>query len=88
MKCPACHLENPDTATHCDCGYSLTGSKMDPNYYLRSIADSARTIKRVVVCWAVLTVIGMIVWLGATFLAGPQETQVVRPFQEKPAIQK
>ena len=83
MKCPVCHLENPEAAAQCDCGYTLTGSKLDPNYHLRSIAESVQTIRRVVVCWAVLTIVGMIAWLAVATLSWHPAPEPVRAFQEK-----
>ena len=66
MKCPLCKLENPEIARTCDCGYSFaTGSAPSvaslDTVLLRSIDRSLRTIKLIVVSWAVLTAIGFIV---------------------------
>lgn len=66
MKCPACKLENPSTALLCDRGYrfgsSATASASDPSTisYLRSIDGSLRTIKAIMVVWAVLSLFGVL----------------------------
>lgn len=63
MTCPNCHLENPAGASSCDCGYSFSGVRMpESDVNLKSIADSIRIIKNVVVAWAVLSVVGAVVW--------------------------
>jgi len=70
MKCPLCKLESPESARTCDCGYSFAtgsapsvGASATSIELLRSIDRSLRTIKLIVVSWAVLTLIGFIVWL-------------------------
>jgi hypothetical protein len=67
MRCPVCKLENPENARRCDCGheFSALGAARSAPDYLGSIDSSVRTIKFVVVAWAVLTVIGFTVWLLA-----------------------
>jgi predicted metal-dependent RNase len=73
MKCPVCQLENPSSAARCDCGYSFAGLKTNSDSYLRSIDASLRTIKQIIVWWAVLTVVGLIIWFVVTILSGPNE---------------
>lgn len=80
MKCPQCKLENPESALQCDCGHEFAAAfarassarlaqaaTADPpaSLYLRSIDSSLRTIKVVVLVWAMLTVIGFVYWLLA-----------------------
>jgi hypothetical protein len=77
VRCPLCRLQSPENTRQCDCGYEFAAaygsaarpgiartSTTDPTtaIYLRSIDRSLRTIKFVVVAWAVLTVIGFVVW--------------------------
>lgn len=64
MTCPSCKLENPATALRCDCGYAFgPTAKTDPSLslYLHSIDSSIRTIKWIIIAWAVLTVIGALI---------------------------
>jgi hypothetical protein len=83
MNCPLCKLQSPEATRRCDCGYEFAaayGSSSTPgdvrqattdpsaSQYLRSIDSSVRTIKIVVVAWAVLTVIGLGIWLFAGVL--------------------
>jgi len=42
MKCPNCGLENPDSATVCQCGYSLVAGKADLE---KSLAKQAQEIR-------------------------------------------
>jgi hypothetical protein len=74
MTCPSCKLENPPSAVRCDCGYVFAASVSprerslqslpvdDPPLvvYLRSIDDSLRTIKRILVWWVTLSAIAAI----------------------------
>jgi hypothetical protein len=58
--CPSCKLENPADATRCDCGYVFAGSTSPPE--LREIAQSLRTIKRILILWTALSLVGAVVW--------------------------
>jgi hypothetical protein len=75
MKCPVCKLENPANALQCDCGHQFAAAYTKSSYmpeiradmadpsisgHLRSIDRSLRTIKIVVVAWAVLTFAGFV----------------------------
>ena len=63
MTCPMCRLENPPSALACDCGYSFAGRGEDQSiHYLRSIAESVNSIRRMVLFWIVVTLIGAVVW--------------------------
>jgi hypothetical protein len=84
MRCPVCRLESPENTRRCDCGHefaaayaaSAPSTRIGPivapdpsaSLYLRSIDRNVRTIKFVVVAWAVLTVIGFVAWLLAVAL--------------------
>jgi hypothetical protein len=60
--CPSCKLENLPSATVCDCGYSFAGRSEDQSvHYLRSIAKSLNSIRRMILCWIVLTLIVAVV---------------------------
>lgn len=62
VTCPKCKLENLPSATVCDCGYSFAGRSDDQSvHYLRSIAESVNSIRRMILCWIVLTLIGAVV---------------------------
>jgi hypothetical protein len=80
VKCPRCKLENPENALQCDCGHEfaaafarISSGRLAPtataepsgSLYLRSIDNSLRAIKIVVLAWATLTVIGFVYWLLA-----------------------
>lgn len=58
MLCPNCQLENPASATRCDCGHAFTaGMSSRDDVCLRSIAGSIATIKRIAIGWTVAAVI-------------------------------
>jgi hypothetical protein len=82
MKCPVCKLENPDTALRCDCGYAFATGTMpagDPVLeHLRSIDETLRYIKRLILLWAILTVVAAIV---IAILRMPE--QLVTPIPSK-----
>ena len=74
VKCPSCKLENPPDAARCDCGFVFSVATAEPSgtravqptdptivFHLQSIDNSVRTIKRIVVWWAVLTVIALLI---------------------------
>jgi hypothetical protein len=50
-------------ANKCECGYILHGPQTDPLMYLGSIDRSLRTIKKILVFWLVLGLIGAAIWL-------------------------
>ena len=69
IKCPLCKLESPENALRCSCGYEfavlmaaagVATADLPGSHYLRAIDHSLRTIRFVVVTWAVLTVIGLV----------------------------
>lgn len=70
MTCPTCQLHNPETATHCDCGYSFRSDKVDPNYYIRAIAESTKSIQRMMFRYFLATALFWCVWLAVTYLGG------------------
>ena len=67
MTCPSCKLENPPSASVCDCGYqfqSATGHVMatqETSPYLASIDRSLKTIKNLMVLWLLLSIAGFFV---------------------------
>jgi hypothetical protein len=85
VRCPLCKLQSPENTRQCDCGYEFAGAygtaaqagiartaTTDPTaaIYLRSIDQSVRTIKFIVVAWAILTVIGFVVLFFAGVVIG------------------
>jgi len=65
MRCPNCKLENPPSATVCDCGYTFVSDSQSEGqsvYYLRSIAETVNSIKRLMEFWILLTLIGAVIW--------------------------
>ena len=64
MICPICKLENPSSATACDCGFSFDGRNDHQSIaYLRSISESVNSIRKMILCWFVLTLIGAVVFI-------------------------
>jgi hypothetical protein len=62
MKCPACSLENPSTAKKCDCGFAFWGPQTESVACLASIDRSLRTIKKILIWWFVLGLMGALLW--------------------------
>jgi len=63
MTCPKCKLENPPNAAICDCGYSFQGSGgHQETHYLRSIAESVDSIRKMLLLWMILTLVGAVVY--------------------------
>ena len=51
-------LQNSVVSAVCDCGYSLDGRGEDQVvHYLRSIAESVNSIRKMILCWIVLTLV-------------------------------
>jgi hypothetical protein len=60
VTCPSCKLENPADAQRCDCGYVFAAPTTAPE--LREITQSLRTIKRILILWTVLSLLGAVIW--------------------------
>lgn len=69
MKCPVCDLENPSNSVRCECGY-VNPLPSDPKLIslLQSIDGSIRTIRRIMVWWFILTIIGGVIVLIRTLV--------------------
>jgi len=84
MLCPKCRLENPPTATVCDCGHSFGGKGEDQNlYYLRSIAESVNSIKRMILFWIILAIAGGVVWGIIIASEANKREEATREFQKQ-----
>lgn len=68
MKCPACGAANVFNAERCKCGYVFQGPQTESVACLASIERSVRTIKRLLIWWFVLTLIGGALWVLAHLL--------------------
>jgi hypothetical protein len=84
MTCPRCKLESPASATICDCGYAFSGKREDQStYYLRTIAEAVNSIRRMILFWIVLTLVGAIV--GAFIVAeeSGKKEETIRDLQRQ-----
>jgi hypothetical protein len=63
MTCPSCQNSVLSTADKCSCGYRFNGPQDNPAAVLGSIERMVRTIKNVVLWWAILSIFGALAWV-------------------------
>jgi len=62
MQCPSCKLENPPSAMRCDCGHRFDRAEVNTEAYLREIARSTESIRRLVLLIIVLGIVAAVIW--------------------------
>ncbi len=99
MMCPSCKLENPLSAMMCDCGYRFVpGSEIsnggltahavplqvDPgSLYLRSIAASVDSIRKMILFWIVASIAAGVVWGLIVVYQGAKQQEIMKTLQDR-----
>ena len=84
--CPNCKLENPTSASACDCGHLFSAAPSSASepaivYQLRSISDTVRSIRNMLLLRIIGSIAGGLiggVYFGVTYVKAAEDAQRVQ----------